>query len=108
MYNLSAQDLQFKWEAFSMSGASRTLVLFTSESAAALKSHLQRGLAMQKAKTETKAKPGRSMPKFGNARNIKPKMGGISRVSVAGPSRVAFVGPSDDSEAKKTRSCELL
>lgn len=121
LYNLTAEELLYKWEAFSFSGASRTVTIFTLESAALLKSNIQRNLASEKVKKEKERAVrnasgmmgggGRSMPKYGNAKMsgmLKAKMGGESRVnSSVGPSRVAFKGHASDEDSRKTRSCEI-
>lgn len=121
-FNLSVEDLRYKWEALSFSNVS-SLRIFTMDSVADLKISIQRDIAAKAAKIQkAQAKPsgnaarGRAAaPKFNQQRGpvLQPKAGrsmpfvkeekGILKT---GPTRVSFVGPPDDNESRQARSCE--
>jgi DNA polymerase alpha subunit B len=133
MYNLTAQDLQYKWEALSY-GKAQTIVRFTRESAVDMKAQMQREIQAKNASSVSKSAvaTGFARGKLANSakfvgvnakgltgplkaatRPPKALFGGMASVPVkleqdfdgpiASSSRVTFVGQK---EARQNRACE--
>lgn len=132
MYNLTAKDLQYKWEALSY-GKAQTILRFTRESASDVKAQIQREMQAKNASSVSKsAATGFVRGKFANSAKFagvnakgltgplkaaaqppKALFGGMASVPVkleqdfdgpiASSSRVTFVGQK---EARQNRACE--
>lgn len=131
MYNKSAEDLFFSWEA--MKFGSSTSLPFTRESIEALRAKLQaelakanaavnkranlkglmsRGLGGAPAKAKGVSSMNSAMRTIGKP--TIPRQDGFdilmrsnSYTAVAGPSKVSFSGPKPDAEVYKERSCQF-
>lgn len=130
MYNISGEDLFFKWEAvrYGTKGPQQ----FTADSVQALKARMQRDVAKANVKRQ-QAKvtlSGSLNRRFGSAQKPGPRMDtsamrapqqpavrrqdgfafGASedKIPVAGPSRVRFVGQDMDEESRKRRACQCM
>ena len=117
IFNLSAEDLFYKWEASRFnSGNIRSFASLTLESAKMLRSQLQRELTSTNNKSSN-TKPSVTGPVrrdvvFPSGMSFKPKPG-ISIKSetnvasgLAGPSNVSFKGPKNDLMSRNNRACE--
>ena len=128
--NMSGEDLFFKWEAMRFNrGPSQFSVTDVNDIKKSVRdAQLRMGVSKRMAKgalagpqsrnfASTPVKSGvRSNPNGPMGTPIKPMVRpqdgfDLSRmeekvVPAAGPSRVAFVGPSEDEEERKRRSCE--
>jgi DNA polymerase alpha subunit B len=133
MYNLTAKDLQYKWEALSY-GQAQKILRFTRESAADVKAQIQREIQAKNASSVSKsaAATGSVRGKLANSAKFvgvnakglagplktaaqppKALFGGMASVPVkleqdfnspiASSSRVTFVGQK---EARQHRACE--
>lgn len=133
MYNLTAKDLQYKWEALSY-GQAQKILRFTRESATDMKAQIQREIQAKNASSVSKSAAGTNSvrgklansSKFAglNAKGLtgplktaaqppKALCGGMASVPVkleqdfngpiASSSRVTFVGQK---EARQNRACE--
>lgn len=135
IYNITPEDLFYKWEASKFNTRSlRSDVepIFSMEVANALKKELQQKLASENAKTQkanrawakdSVASTNRN-PRFGGfKRNLVPQAGipvkverGADKMlkteqelpNVAGPSKVTFKGPKKDEASRKKRACEFV
>ncbi|KAH7926462.1 DNA polymerase alpha, subunit B [Leucogyrophana mollusca] len=137
MYNLSVEDLFYKWEALSYSGSARGLSIFTIKSVPDLKAQIQRELhAETTKKQQAAARPNATASfargrfagaaKFASAGRLDAplKLGAVpikpanTRVGpsiksefesqIAGPSRVAFQGPDNDPLSRKKRAYRYM
>lgn len=135
MFNISADDLRWKWEAISFN-TTKSIKFFDMDACSTIKEQLQREKAIELARLTKAAISSRSqMSKSGPSRGGRPggfvKLGagkkaldGTLRVGlassrltsgfgaddkrgVAGPSKVTFKGPKNDEISKKQRACEL-
>jgi DNA polymerase alpha subunit B len=134
MFSLSAEDLQYKWEALSFS-STRSISIFTLDSCAALKAKCQRDKTAEQAtlnKTSGRAPMPKNMDmarghvggpvmfgvaKLDGALNVGPppvkSFGGTAgfrheaKNNLTGPSKVIFKGPENDDILRKKRVCEL-
>ncbi|KAH7885091.1 DNA polymerase alpha, subunit B [Phlebopus sp. FC_14] len=129
MYNISAENLSYKWQALSYSTTS-SLSIFTSKSVPDLKArlHQEQGRAnVSKQETGTRS---HAPAKFGRARgqpgvisnasisrsldaplNVGPLRSSIVKTEVtqvAGPSRVAFEGPRSDPTSYQKRAYRYM
>ena len=130
-HNLSGEDLFFKWEAIRFNqGPSQ----FAIEDLQEVKNRIQRDLAkanaakklmrgslMGRQSRQLVSTPGKSNPRSSLSGPmgtpirpmVRPQDGfDMSRLEekvapIAGPSRVAYVGPPEDEEAAKKRACEF-
>jgi DNA polymerase alpha subunit B len=119
MFNMTPENLFYKWEALSFN-STRSINVFTMDSAASLKASIQREIAAENnRKQQTRAKlfgkvtrgrvlargfgaPKAAAAPTGAGISVKGEKDGI----VAGPSRVTFKGPRTDAPARQDRSCE--
>lgn len=121
MYNISVEDLSYKWQALSYSNT-HTFSIFTLKSVPDLKAKLQQDLDKTNATKLTASRPfvrGRGAP-AGAAKvptagtldgNLKigPLRSGFIKSEVATfsrPSRVVFKGPKSDEASLNRRACE--
>jgi DNA polymerase alpha subunit B len=129
IYNISAENLFYKWEAINF--ASRSVQFsFTMDSAHALKAQIQRDLAAessrrQQAKSNMLAGMNKGRPS-GMARlgvradaTAAPsitsmprsdKFGGVIRDNISrttGPTKVSFTGLKSDEDSRRKRACEF-
>jgi DNA polymerase alpha subunit B len=123
MFNLTPEDLSYKWEALSYN-STRKLNIFTMESAAALKTKIQRDLTADNAKKQA-ARPrlagsvvrGRApVLKTGHPRAVASSSGAsaagvtvkeeMKMDGIAGPSSVDFKRPIVDTTLKSNRACK--
>ena len=129
MYNLTVEDLSYKWQALSYSNTN-TLAIFTPQSVPDLKARLQQDqsrLNAAKQEASLRSAPG---PAFGRGRGraggmarappgrsldagLKiapaPRRLGIVKSEVSlfsQPSKVVFEGPKLDEQSRKSRACE--
>ncbi|KAG1717564.1 DNA polymerase alpha/epsilon subunit B-domain-containing protein [Suillus lakei] len=130
MYNLTAEDLQYKWEALSY-GKGQTILRFTRDSAADVKAQIQREIQAKNASSVSKSAAATSLTrgklaKFAgvNARGLtgplkaaaqppKALFGGMASVPVkleqdfdgpiASSSRVTFAGPKEGRQNRAYR-----
>ena len=119
MYNLSVENLSYKWQALSYSNTN-TLAIFTLQSVPDLKARLQQELGRLNA---SKQEPSRSAARVlgrGRGRTAKApatsrlneglKIGPLRSAAVksefSGPGRVTFQGPRSDGQSRKSRACK--
>ncbi|KZP31431.1 DNA polymerase alpha, subunit B [Athelia psychrophila] len=136
MFNISADDLRWKWEAISFN-TTKSIKFFDMDACSTIKEQLQREKAIELARLTKAAISSRSqMSKSGPSRGGRPggfvKMGagkkaldGTLRVGlassrltsgfgaddkrgVAGPSKVTFKGPKNDEISKKQRAYRFM
>ncbi|KAG2096514.1 DNA polymerase alpha/epsilon subunit B-domain-containing protein [Suillus discolor] len=89
MYNLTAKDLQYKWEALSY-GKAQTILRFTRESASDVKAQIQREMQAKNASSVSKsAATGFVRGKFANSA----KFVGVNAKGLAGPLKAAAQPP---------------
>ncbi|KAF7968742.1 hypothetical protein HWV62_29569 [Athelia sp. TMB] len=134
MFNLSADDLRWKWEAISFN-ATRSIKFFDIESCSMIREQMQREKATELAKLKKASIPSRSQ--IGPGRGGRPgaftkrpsgkdalsgplkvgltsssrlmaSLGSDDKNSVAGPSKVTFRGPKDDEASKKQRAYRYM
>lgn len=129
MYNLTVEDLSYKWQALSYS-TTNTLAIFSLQSVPDLKARLQQELgklnaAKQEAVARSAAGPafGRGLGRAGGAVNVPagsslsggfkigslPARSGIVKTepsAFSGPTKVVFQGPKLDEQSRKSRACE--
>lgn len=90
MYNLTAEDLQFKWEALSY-GKAQTILRFTRESAADVKAQIQREI---QAKNASSASKSASATNFARGRLAhSAKFAGVNATGLTGPLKAASQPP---------------
>ncbi|KAG1822524.1 DNA polymerase alpha/epsilon subunit B-domain-containing protein [Suillus subaureus] len=85
MYNLTAKDLQYKWEAFSY-GKAQTILRFTHESAADMKAQIQREIQAKNASSVSKPT---ARGKLANST----KFVGVNAKGLTGPLKAAAQPP---------------
>jgi DNA polymerase alpha subunit B len=134
MFNLSAEDLFYKWEAFDFNSSStRSFSSFTADSAKALKSQLQRDLANEMNRN-IRAKPalpanrrrdfdtkfvGTNLGRTDGTLTGGPSIKLIPRTGIAGGSetlmnsivssnKISFKGPRNDPICRRSRACQSL
>ncbi|KAJ7459686.1 DNA polymerase alpha/epsilon subunit B-domain-containing protein [Mycena latifolia] len=124
-YSLTPEELQYKWEAhnFRPSATRSEITPYTIESLATLKVQIQRERATKSAlpreapRTSLVASINRSAfrnrnpgPKASMPVHVKlePTADGFGMIGVAGPSTVAFQGPSNDPVARKKRAYRYM
>lgn len=128
MYNLTVENLSYKWQALSYSNTS-TLAIFTLQSVPDLKARLQQELGrlnttkQEHASRSAASSFGRGRGRMsGNAKgpparslNASLKIGPLrpsivkSEISeISGPSRVVYEGPRSDEQSRKSRACESV
>ncbi|KAJ7695995.1 DNA polymerase alpha/epsilon subunit B-domain-containing protein [Mycena rosella] len=124
-YSLSPEELQYKWEAhnFRPSATRSEISPYTLDSLATLKAQIQRERATKSAlpreppRTSLVASINRSAfrnrnpgPKASLPAHVKlePTADGFGMAGVAGPSTVAFQGPSNDAAARKKRAYRYM
>ena len=126
MYNISVEDLSYKWQALSYSNTN-TLAIFSLQSVPDLKARLQQELGRLNAiKQEAAARSaaglafgrGRGRPPGAMGRTLDaglkvgplPLRSGVVKPESAfsGPSRVTFQGPKSDEASRKNRACERV
>lgn len=130
-FNISAENLKFKWESLTYKPTlthSELPTQFSMQSVVELKALLQNELSSAAAKRKNArnapqmaAKRSAQLPTFGNrnaARTAFAATPGATMVKseymavdlsgpgVAGPSNVRFEGPRNDASSKKQRACE--
>lgn len=89
MYNLTAKDLQYKWEALSY-GKAQTILRFTRESAADVKARIQREIQAKNASSVSKSTAtGFVRGKLANSA----KFVGVTAKGLAGPLKAAAQPP---------------
>ncbi|KAG1898113.1 DNA polymerase alpha, subunit B [Suillus fuscotomentosus] len=89
MYNLTAKDLQYKWEALSY-GKAQTILRFTRESASDVKAQIQREMQAKNASSVSKsAATGFVRGKFANSA----KFAGVNAKGLTGPLKAAAQPP---------------
>ncbi len=119
MYNLTADELFFKWEALASTLGSRVL---NAETIDILRSNIHRKTTKPETKSNLNmnivtSKRLKGPPKLGGSIYSTPKKplagpingastGDSSRAGVAGPSKVQFVGYNMDGDSRSTRRCE--
>lgn len=127
MYNLSGEDLKYKWEALNfrrplwsqynmddvleLKARCKSDLEQATRSAAKVKGNLN-GVMSRTSGTFF----GRMGPRLGTAQTMStpvkrrdgfaPTRGGGRGQTIAGPSKVEFTGPSGDEESSSARSCE--
>jgi DNA polymerase alpha subunit B len=127
MYNLSVENLSYKWQALSYSNTN-TLAIFTHQSVPDLKARLQQDQSRLNAAKQEASLRSAAGPSFGRGRG---RPGGIARAPLASsldaglkigplrsgivksevsavsePSKVVFSGPKSDEQSRKSRACE--
>jgi DNA polymerase alpha subunit B len=135
MYNLTAEDLKYKWEAL-IFGKAKSILRFTRESVVDLKAEIQREIQAKNASTVSRSaaattfargklassakfagvnsagltgalKTAAQPPKslFGGPTGVPVKLEQDLDTPIASSSRVTFVGPKG---GRETRACENL
>lgn len=130
-FNISPEDLLYKWEAFSFSATRTGPVIFNLDQALALKRQIQRDMAAETKKAQQAAQARPHLANFGRGRGSRPSglermaFGKASptpastrssnlagddrpRTNFAGPSKVAYNGPKQDEASRKKRNCERV
>ena len=123
MYNLSVENLSYKWQALSYSNTN-TLAIFTHQSVPDLKARLQQDQGRLNAAKQESALRSTGGLAFGRGRGRGPlarsldaglKIGPLPRRSgivksevstFSEPTMVVFQGPKSDEQSRKSRACE--
>ncbi|KII90842.1 hypothetical protein PLICRDRAFT_137336 [Plicaturopsis crispa FD-325 SS-3] len=130
-FNISPEDLLYKWEAFSFSATRTGPVIFNLDQALALKRQIQRDMAAETKKAQQAAQARPHLANFGRGRGSRPSglermaFGKASptpastrssnlagddrpRTNFAGPSKVAYNGPKQDEASRKKRNYRYM
>ncbi|KAJ7075887.1 DNA polymerase alpha/epsilon subunit B-domain-containing protein [Mycena belliarum] len=121
-YSLTPEDLQYKWEAhnFRPSATRSEISPYTADSLTTLKLQIQRERATKSAlPREPRTSLVASLGGFRNRNlgsranvpahvKLEPAADGFSMTGIAGPSKVAFHGPSTDANARKKRAYRYM
>ncbi|TFK48691.1 DNA polymerase alpha, subunit B [Heliocybe sulcata] len=121
-FHISPEELYYKWEAIKYNSSGPSITIFTADSVKQIKVKIQRDALNEQTKQKPRAQLNGTM-----SRGKGPVPGLSSRVgtpmkkhwsgtvpapsasaAVAGPSRVKFVGPSNDPEAVKKRAYRYM
>jgi DNA polymerase alpha subunit B len=129
IFNLTPENLLWKWEALSYSSTS-SFSTFSMDSAHNLKTQIQREMAAEnsrKQKVQSNLNgsmsrgriPGGMKPRgvsvhskstaMMSSKSMRPVLGAVKQeiASIAGPSRVAFKGLDNDDASRKKRACKF-
>lgn len=125
MYNLSVENLSYKWQALSYSNTN-TLAIFTLQSVPDLKARLQqevgrlnatklegalRGATFARGRGRGATARGPTARTLDAGLKIGPLRSGVVKSessAFSGPSRVVFEGPKSDEQSRKSRACKAV